>query len=596
MCGIAGLMTRGNQNCPDGLAKGLQLALQHRGPDGQGAYTCDNVLLVHTRLSIIDLKTGDQPLFLKTSEDDAPPLALVANGEIYNAPELRAQLPGAHFQTLSDCEPPLHLYVRDGLDFVDQLCGMYALALHDPGKKRLVLARDPFGIKPLYYAETPLGFCFASEPEALLQTGLVERAINADGLSELLQLQFTTGRETAFRGVFRLLPGEALVVEEGRITERYYRDFRKPQKPNANNEAGALAELDEVFEHSVRYHQRSDVGYGMFFSGGIDSSALLAMMERLNPDPVIAFTVGFDGGNAHDERTLASLLAAKVGAEHHAVSFGEQDFWDLIPKAASVVDDPTADYAILPTLKLAALAKDLGLKVILSGEGGDELFAGYGRYRKTLRPRWMGGRPMRDKGIFDGLGLLKKQPPKSQWRHGILAEENRWKTAPITALQRAQFNDCANWLPNDLLTKLDRCLMAHGIEGRVPFLDEAMADFAFYLPDRLKAKKRKGKWLLRQWLATAMPLAKPFSKKRGFTVPVESWIAAKGPALAEALSQQPFIRELCDLNRLKELSTNPDKSVGKAIWTLTYTALWYRCHIEGKKIEGDTFAALHDIA
>jgi asparagine synthase (glutamine-hydrolysing) len=223
------------------------------------------------------------------------------------------------------------------------------------------------------------------------------------------------------------------------------------------------------------------VPYGMFLSGGIDSSAILAMMARLNARPVKAFTIGFSRTDAIDERQAAHAVATELGAEHIEVEFRESDFWFLLPEIAQAMDDPAADYAVLPTYKLAATAREAGLKVILSGEGGDELFAGYGRYRSVTRPWWAGGKLLRARGNLDKLGLLRGD--LAGWRDGVAAAELNSQRDGRTRLQVAQATDCADWLPNNLLIKLDRCLMAHGVEGRTPFLDPAVARFAFSLPD-----------------------------------------------------------------------------------------------------------------
>src|SRR6266478_4667040 len=343
MCGIAGLMTYDGAAPPSAPLRAMADALRHRGPDGDGRYRSGDVGMVQTRLAIIDLQTGDQPLY------EPGGAALVANGEIYNYIELRAGLDGAAFATSSDCEPPLHLYRRHGLGFTAHLRGMYAIAVHDPSAGRLVLARDPFGIKPLYYAETAAGFAFASEPGALIAAGLVNAQLVRQVRNELMQIQFTTGRETIFAGIQRLLPGETVVVARGRIVERLRRDALPSGGPLPLDEPAGLARLDAVLEDGVRLHQRADVPYGMFLSGGIDSSAVLAMMARLNDRPVRAFTVGFAGEDLADERPAARAAAMTVGAEHVEVLFDEADFWRLLPAVASAVDDPATDYAMLPS-------------------------------------------------------------------------------------------------------------------------------------------------------------------------------------------------------------------------------------------------------
>jgi asparagine synthase (glutamine-hydrolysing) len=468
---------------------------------------------------------------------------------------------------------------------------MYAIAIHDLAAGRLVLARDSFGIKPLYYTETAAGFAFASEPSALIAAGLVDAQLVRQVRNELMQLQFTTGRETIFAGIQRLLPGETIVVARGRIVERLHRDALPPGGPIAIGETEALARLDAVFAESVLLHQRSDVPYGMFLSGGVDSSAVLAMMARLNDKPVRAFTAGFSNTGVFDERDQARAAAAAVGAEHVEVEFGEVDFWRLLPEIVAAVDDPTADYAILPTYKLARTARESGLKVILSGEGGDELFGGYGRYRALMRPWWAGGKMARGRGNLDGLGILRGD--LAGWRDGIAAAEVGAGSGGRTRLQIAQATDCADWLPNDLLVKLDRCLMAHGVEGRTPFLDVNVAEFAFRLPDELKVRKGLGKWLLRRWLAGAMPHADAFARKRGFAVPVIEWLARRGPKLGPLVAAQPGIREICLPDQVEKLFANPAaKRPGFAAWTLLFYALWHRHHMLRLPPAPDVFASL----
>jgi asparagine synthase (glutamine-hydrolysing) len=326
----------------------------------------------------------------------------------------------------------------------------------------------------------------------------------------------------------------------------------------------------------------------MFLSGGIDSSVVLALMARLNPRGVLAFTAGFPGTSVHDERAHARELARATGARHVEVEFGEADFWDLLPRVAAAMDDPAADYACLPTFKLAMEARK-EVKVILSGEGGDELFGGYGRYRHAMRP-WPLSKPMRRSGSFDGLGVLRDGVTE-HWRAGIRAAERAEAVHGRSRLQVAQAVDCADWLPNDLLAKADRCLMANGIEGRVPFLDPVVAAFAFRLPDHLKVRKGLGKWLLRRWLETALPASRPFDKKRGFTVPVGEWIKAR-PEIGQLVARQPGIEEICRPGEVEALFRAGTKDTGFACWTLLFYALWHRRHVLGKIPSGDTFSEL----
>ena len=589
MCGIAGIMTVAGKSPDTAALARMEKALAHRGPDGAGRRIMDNVALAQTRLAIIDLVTGDQPIVAPDGGS-----AIVANGEIYNYLELRPGLAGVSFRTASDCEPPLHLYLRDGPEFVYHLRGMYALAIHDPAKGRLVLARDPFGIKPLYYAETADGFAFASEAQALIAGGFAAPVLMPEARDEALQLQFTTGRRTPFAGISRVLPGEVLVIEAGRVVQRLRRPALPAGGPRAARADDALMHLDRLLNEAVELHQRADVAYGMFLSGGVDSSVLLAMMARLNPKPVIAFTAAFPGTRAHDERAHARAVAAAAGARHVEVEFGEDDFWRLLPRIMAAMDDFTADYAILPTWKLGAAAREAGLKVILSGEGGDEIFAGYGRYRRAMRPRFLFGRPMRATGALRGLDLLRD--PAAGWRAGIAAAEGEAAQGGRTRLQAAQAVDCADWLPNDLLTKLDRCLMAHGVEGRVPFLDPLLAEFGFNLPDGLKVRHGLGKWLLRRWLETALPQAKPFAKKRGFTVPVGEWIARRGRTLGPLVARASGVAEACRPEAVERLfaavADRVDARHTAAAWHVLAFALWHRRHVLGKLPVDDVAEAL----
>jgi asparagine synthase (glutamine-hydrolysing) len=580
MCGIAGIVAPNGQRPDPALLDRLADALGHRGPDGRGKYLKDNVGLVQTRLAIIDLEGGRQPIL-----DDAG-RAIVANGEIYNYIELKAALPEVRFATGSDCEPPLHLYAREGLAFTRRLRGMYAIAIHDPAKKCVVLARDPFGIKPLYVAEGPWGLAFASEAQALVAAGLVAAKVDSRAVTELLQLQFTCGTDTIFEGIRRVRPGETLMVEDGRVTDSRPLPTLLAEGREDGDCAALLDRLDQVLMESVDVHQRADVPYGMFLSGGIDSSALLAMMARLNPRPVLAYTAGFPGTGVHDEREHARALAKAVGAEHVEVEFGEADFWSLLPQVAAAMDDPAADYATLPTFKLASRARQ-DVKVILAGEGGDELFGGYGRYRGAMRA-WPFTKAMRRSGTFDDLGVLRDT---KNWRTRFAEAEREARQGGRTRLQAAQATDCADWLPNDLLIKADRCLMSNAVEGRVPFLDPEVARFAFRLPDKWKVRKNTGKWLLRLWLDKALPAARPFDKKRGFTVPVGEWIAAR-PELAELVSRQPCIEAVAKPAEVANLFRHCDKKTGFACWSLLFYALWHRRHVDGVRPEGDVFECL----
>jgi asparagine synthase (glutamine-hydrolysing) len=584
MCGIAGMILSPGAPSPDAVTLSRLIgALRHRGPDGEGQTSAGNVALLHNRLAIIDLVTGDQPLFAGAS-------TLVANGEVYNYRELRANMPNARFATNSDCEPPLHLWLAERVAFPRHLRGMYAIAIHDRATNGVTLSRDPFGIKPLYIASVTGGLAFASEAGALLDAGLVERRVRVAARNELLQLQFTTGADTIFQGIQRLLPGETLRCAEGGVVERRRMSHVPEGSPEPISEDAALARLDRALMESVDLHQRSDVPYGMFLSGGIDSATLITLMARLNSDPVLAFTAGFDVPEAADERAHAAAVAKAVGARHEGIEITEAMVWRHLPEIVAAMDDPAADYAIIPTWFLARRARQ-DVKVVLSGEGGDEIFGGYGRYRQATRPWWLGGRAMWSRGHFDKVNVLREAP--AGWRDGMAAAEATAAKLGRTSLAAAQAFDMTDWLPHDLLLKLDRCLMAHAVEGRTPFLDPGVAAAAFRLPDELKLRSGMGKWMLRRWLEKNLPMARPFAPKQGFTVPVGAWIEGRGAMLGTLVAEQPGVMEIAHPDRVRALFGNISRwRHGFACWLLLFYALWHRRHIEGRAPAGDVFETL----
>ncbi|MFO1187716.1 MAG: asparagine synthase (glutamine-hydrolyzing) [Alphaproteobacteria bacterium] len=582
MCGIAGIITKDGRAPDAALLDKLAAGLKHRGPDGEGRHVRGPIGLVHQRLAIIDVTGGHQPLHGPQGRE------LVCNGEIYNDPELRRSLANERFNTKSDCEPIMHVFGARDHAFVDRLRGMYGFALDDPSSDTLTLARDAFGIKPLYITHGPIGLAFASEPSALLAAGLAPRALDVAAAGELLQLQFVTGTKTPFRGIERLPVGAVWTIENGKVTSQTEDPFWRRRLARSPSGEAALKDFEAIFLTSVELHLRSDVPYGLFLSGGIDSAAVLAAMTRLVDEPVRCFTAYFPETKAADERAQAQAVAKSVDAHHIEVAVTQADFWRHLPAIAKAMDDPVADYAIVPTWLLAREATK-SVKVVLSGEGGDELFGGYGRYRAAQRP-WPFAKPMWRKGRMDGLGVLREEP--KDWRAGLAVNERAIKGG--SALQRAQRLDMAEWLANDLLLKLDRCLMAHGVEGRVPFLDPEVAAFALGLPDGEKVRGRLGKWLLRTWLEGAMPAANAFARKQGFTVPVAHWIAGQGKRLGELLSAHGAIAAIAHPAAVRAVCERAGESsrAGFAAWTLLFYALWHGAHIAERPADTDTFTAL----
>jgi len=558
MCGIAGALG-GEETTAEPMIR----ALTHRGPDGVRLEQAAGAALAHARLSIIDLEGGWQPLHAAGG-------TVIGNGEIYNFVELAAEHGLADvLATGSDFEPLLHLYAREGDAAFRRLRGMYALCLIGPDG-RSWLVRDPFGIKPLYIMEHKGGLAFASEPRAFFAAGMMQKVLDDGSARELLDLNYVLDPRTPFQGLRRLAPGEVVEVRNGRIVSQHRRAAlpRGGASPG-DDEAALLKKLDAVLEDSVRVHQRSDVPYGLFLSGGIDSAAIATLMARLNERPVTAFTCGFDAPGAKDERAAAEKVARALNLDWRETSFGEADFWRVLPQVAWALDDPTADYAILPTYKLAEAAKGT-LTVVLTGEGGDELFGGYGRYRRALRPALLGGRPAEPRGA--------RPEVLAAWREAARPPKG------LTRLQEAQWADVTTWLPADLLLKLDRCLMAHGLEGRTPFLDPEVAAFAWPLADRFKVRGGYGKWLLRRWLERACPAAEPWAKKQGFTVPVEAWIAPRAADLARNLGKVEAVRRL-----VPDAAQRMGAEGGR--WPLLFFAVWALIHLEGAQ-PNDALASL----
>ncbi len=559
MCGIAGVL---GADAPE-MAGRMIAAIAHRGPNGLRVESGHDWAFAHARLSIIDLAGGWQPMH-------ATGATVIGNGELYNYLELieRHDLAG-RLATGSDFEPFLRLYAALGEPALDEVRGMYGLCIRREDGA-IALARDPFGIKPLYIRTLGAQTLFASEPRALFAADGARPRVNVARAEELLALNYTVGCDTILDGATRLAPGELA----GSRADRSF--LSTVHAPVPFDEASALKRLDAVLEDSVGVHQRSDVPYGLFLSGGLDSTAIATVMSGLNSRPVTAFTCGFEPGHGvSDERAAAERVARALDLDWREVSFGPEDFWTIAPKVAWALDDPTTDYATLATYKLAQAAKP-SLTVVLTGEGGDELFGGYGRYRRALRPDWLGGRasePQVDAPFLADRGA----GASARWRAARPAR------ADLTPLQQAQAADIATWLPNDLLLKLDRCLMAHGMEGRTPFLDREVAEFAFHLPDRLKVRGRHGKWLLRRWLERRCPAADVWGRKRGFTVPVADWILPRAREIGARIAAHEGVRQLCEPDAVRAVFRHPQHAASR--WPLMFYALWWTIHIGGATAE-----------
>jgi asparagine synthase (glutamine-hydrolysing) len=589
MCGIAGFVMREAPPEQDLLAQMAQ-RLTHRGPDGRRTKIIERVALAHTRLSIIDLEGGWQPL-----HDVDERYWLVANGEIYNYVELTAQLTqrGRKFLTHSDSESILHAYAEYGGDFLTLLHGMFAFALYDSCEKKLILARDRLGIKPLYYVELPDRVAFASEIKALLPLLPRSPALSAPALLEFLRHEHSIGEHTIVEGIKRLAPGTALEIDSQCRTRarRYWSAL--DVTPRSIDMAQATEEFDALMQQVMREHIRSDVPYGLFLSAGVDSGILGALLRRYQDQPLRTFTMGFRDAHMREELEGAEYVAKLLGTLHTPVLLDQAQFWRRMPHMVWATDELMRDYACLPTAFLAQAASK-ELKVVFSGEGGDEVFAGYGRYRVFGLRRWLKRltQPQTD-------GFRVREQWDSSWSEqlfaGALDEADRnanrspyasaWQSSPRSwgFVRRAQHVDLATALPDNLLVKMDRMLMAFGVEGRVPYLDHRVVEFGLSLPERLKAQRRTGKVFLRRWGERFLPKEHLYRRKSGFGVPVAQWL--RGPMLddiAAALKRNRLLQSWFKPEGIQWLAARQraGDDVTSALWCLMQTAMWYQIFVQ----------------
>lgn len=591
MCGIAGFYApEGTSAAGVAVLRRMTTAMVKRGPDDEGFLLDGSVGLGMRRLSIIDLKTGHQPL----SNEDAS-VWVVFNGEIYNYRELTAGLlaRGHRFATASDTEVLVHLYEEHGEACVERLRGMFAFAIWDRCRRTLLLARDRLGIKPLYYAATPHGFVFGSELKAVLQSPWVSGRVDRRALVAYLQYGYVPEPLSVLDGVAKLPPGHTLVVRDGRAgAPRAYWEptgfFRRGTEPWQEEEAGER--LWELFQDAVRSHLVSDVPVGAFLSGGVDSTSVVTVMAQEVGASVKTFSVGFPE-DGYNELPYARRVAEWFGTDHYELLVEPGDL-GLLEEVLAAFDEPFADASAIPTYLVSRLARE-HVKVVLSGDGGDELFAGYDRYLVDHRRRHV--------GIFSDLGLggglrrlsatLPEGTPGKKYLYNLsLSRMERYldsisvfpprnferllepPTSPIPnpfeaavrategldPLSRLQDLDLRTYLPGDILTKVDRMTMARSLEARVPFLDHPLVEFACALPPRLRLRSGRTKYLLKRVLKGRVPPEVLTRPKHGFAVPLEVWFPDRLPGFfhdalgrAERLADVGFkragVRALVDL-------------------------------------------------
>ena len=633
MCGIAGILnldTRGSVD-PARLER-MRDALRHRGPDDEGIMVEGPVGLVHRRLSIIDLTTGHQPMTNRQRD-----LWITYNGEIYNFRELRAELEayGCTFATRSDTEVILQAYATFGEDCVTHLRGMFAFALWDERRRKLFLARDRLGIKPLYYARREHELLFASEIKALLAAGPLQPAFNRAVLPEFLATRFVAGEETFFKGIRKLLPGRTLSwrAAEGVQKQRYWTLPTELDSSSASLQERAH-EVRRRLEDAVRCHLVSDVPVGLFLSGGIDSTGLAALMAPLMDQPIRSFAVGF-AEKGYSELGYARLAAGSVGAEHREVVLTPQQFFAALPSLVWHEDEPIAFPSSVSLYFVSRLARD-HVKVVMTGEGSDELFLGYNRYRVTAwnerlgRPYWalmppalqrqlrrlLAGlpRPLRRYAERSFLGLppgvrgqfyenfavfpeaLQRLLLQESGGRDPYAEALRcYHEAPAGALERMCHADLQTYLV-ELLMKQDQMSMAASIESRVPFLDHEFVEHVAAMPGCYKLRGWQTKAVLREALKDRVPapiLARP---KMGFPVPLGSWLRGEfrpllqkfvaGPrALERGLFRPDVLRRLVE----DHLAGRADH--GDRLWLLMNFEIWQRVFLENEQPE----AVMHGV-
>jgi asparagine synthase (glutamine-hydrolysing) len=627
MCGIVGKLNFDPEDRIERAGMESMLApIAHRGPDGRGVYLDRNVGLGHCRLSIIDVAGGSQPM---ANEDET--VWIVFNGEIYNFPSLRRDLlaRGHVFRSRTDTEVILHLYEEYGVDCVKHLRGMFAFAIWDAQRRRLFLARDRVGIKPLYYSRTQGALYFASELKAIIADPAVSREICTPAIRQFLSFFYVPGENTLFQSVKKLLPGHYLVAENGNISISRYWDLQFTRERWAVPFDDVAEELRELLGSTVSDHMIADVPVGVLLSGGVDSSAVLSFAVQRTGKKVKTFTVGFDGGNVVDERPYARLTAEQFGTEHHDISITAQDFWNFLPMCVRHMEEPVCEPPAVALYFISKLAHD-HVKVLLSGEGGDEAFAGYPNYANLLRLNRLRtilgplskplGAAVRVAGTMFGeariqrygqalgcslpayyfsrtsgpMSFFNRQAPAFfTWKfwedtssaspEGFIAQ----LSMPVrgeSLLNQMLYVDSKTWLPDDLLVKADKMTMANSLELRVPLLDHEILEFAASLPADFKVRGRETKRVLKAAFAKVLPTEVLSRRKAGFPVPYESWLRHEFKREIEGilLSDCALSRGYFEKNEIGRLLRANEREGGrsKEVFSLLVLELWHRQFVD----------------
>jgi asparagine synthase (glutamine-hydrolysing) len=636
MCGICGILTRDLSLVPDrGLLERMRDLIAHRGPDGAGLYLAPGVGLGHRRLSIVDVAHGQQPMY---SEDRR--FVIVYNGEVFNHPALKTELEaaGVRYRTHSDTETVLHLYERFAERAVERMRGMFALAIWDSLERRLFLARDRYGVKPLYYVHRPDGtLIFGSEIKALLPALGGRPDLNREALPDFLANHAPSGEATLFAGIMRLAPGHTLTWQDGRISIREYWDVpvahsSEAPPPGSRAERALIAEFRERFTEAVRLRLMSDVPLGMFLSGGIDSAAITSAMATLVKEPIRTFSVAFAEREAN-ELEYARLVATAYRTEHRETVISPAEFFAELPRLVWHEDEPIAHPSSVALYFVSRLAAR-HVKVVLTGEGSDETLAGYNRYRVTeynarlgalyrrCVPRFarrslrraLEGLPLTsglrqraartflmrgadlDELYFDNFAVFGRAAQRA-----LLAPDLRAQLQAVdpyaayhSALARVPgkpllsqllYADVKTYL-HELLMKQDQMSMAASIESRVPFLDHPLTEWVAALPQTMKLRGTTTKWILRQAMRGRLPPPILTRRKMGFPVPVGSWLRGHWrPLLSEYVTgSRARERGLFDADTVAHLVSEHMRGVNHAerLWALLTFEIWARVFLDGE--------------
>lgn len=623
MCGIAGWINLGSKSSQNGEAvlHAMCERMKHRGPDSEGLWTDETVALGMRRLSIIDLHTGEQPVY---SEDKS--VVVVMNGELYNFREVRSDLEkrGHKFETNTDTEILPHLYEEYGEAMLEHINGMFAFALWDKHKQKLMIARDKFGEKPLYYGVFDGKLIFASEPKVLLANSSVKAEINLDSLRSFLSFDYVPAPNSIYRGISKLPAAHFLTVEKGEIKTRRYWNLSWEKKETKSLESSA-EELRELLADAVRMRLVSDVPLGILLSGGVDSSTVAAFATQFSTEKVKTFSIGFEE-DSFDESKFARQVANHLKTEHYEEKLSVEKAADLISEIGTWLDEPMSDGSLIPTFLLSRFVRK-HVTVALGGDGGDEIFAGYPMYfahkvanfyngipsifRNNLIEPIVNSLPVSNKNLsfdYKAKRFVRASKYDAVTRHHswfgsfsideqskLLSKDVLAKTSndiykgakdlleicdATNEIEQMQFLDINFYMAEDILTKVDRASMAVSLEVRAPFLDPRVAQFAASLPLEYKLKGNKGKYILKKAVAPLLPKNILHRPKKGFGIPIADWLKHR---------LNPLMHELLDAKRLKEQGLFDEKFVQKLIkehetntashhkqlWTLLVFQLWF---------------------